>query len=130
MDEAEKNRIYNREYRKKNLKKIRENDAKYRLRNKEKIKAKDKRYMAENKEKRKITKAKYDANNKEKIAAYGAVANAVKTGKITKQPCTVCGDEQSQAHHEDYSKPLEVIWFCCFHHNQRHIELKELENEK
>jgi len=37
---------------------------------------------------------------------------AFKRGKLIKQPCVKCGDENSEMHHEDYTKPLEVIWLC------------------
>lgn len=43
----------------------------------------------------------------------------IKRGKIQRKPC-FCGDTNSQAHHEDYSKPLEVVWFCRKHHIELH----------
>lgn len=52
----------------------------------------------------------------EKIAARMKLYNAVKQGILKRQPCEVCGDPKSQAHHPDYSKPLEVIFLCSFHH--------------
>lgn len=36
----------------------------------------------------------------------------LRRGKIVRQPCEVCGLLNSQMHHDDYSKPLEVRWFC------------------
>ena len=50
--------------------------------------------------------------------------NEVDTGKIIKQPCSVCGKIKSEAHHPDYSKPLEVIWFCRSHHKLHHARTK------
>lgn len=44
----------------------------------------------------------------------------LKRGKIVKKPCEVCGSEKSQAHHDDYSKPLKVRWFCREHHLELH----------
>jgi len=41
---------------------------------------------------------------------------------LVPQPCRICKDD-AEAHHEDYSKPLEVDWLCSKHHIQRHIEL-------
>lgn len=42
-------------------------------------------------------------------------------GILTKQLCIVCGtNEMIEAHHEDYTKPLEVIWLCRNHHKQYH----------
>lgn len=46
-----------------------------------------------------------------------------KRGHLTPQPCRDCGSLQSQKHHEDYGKPLDVIWLCrpchlAHHRNQ------------
>ena len=48
----------------------------------------------------------------------------LKRGSIVKEPCAICGDSHAEAHHEDYSKPLEVIWLCREHHlsHHRHVE--------
>jgi len=37
-----------------------------------------------------------------------------------RRPCTVCGAMKSEAHHEDYSKPLEVTWLCRTCHKAEH----------
>lgn len=44
------------------------------------------------------------------------VAMRVRRGKMTKGPCEVCAEVKVEAHHEDYSKPLEVRWLCQKHH--------------
>ena len=44
----------------------------------------------------------------------------VKRGKVIKLPCEICGDPKSEAHHNDYSKPLDVIWFCRNCHMEYH----------
>jgi hypothetical protein len=49
------------------------------------------------------------------------VNKAMKGGYLKRLPCEVCGKEITQAHHEDYSKPLDVNWLCVRHHNDRHI---------
>jgi ribosomal protein S27AE len=50
----------------------------------------------------------------------------IKRGRVVKKSCSVCGNEKSEAHHEDYNKPLEVIWFCrkCHlnYHKQKKLE--------
>lgn len=46
--------------------------------------------------------------------------NAVIRGQIKKQPCEVCGIVKVDAHHPDYSKPLEVKWLCRKHHMEHH----------
>ena len=60
-----------------------------------------------------------------KQKAQNAVQNAVKYGKLIRLPCSVCGDQKSEGHHEDYSKPLEVVWLCRTHHAARHIEIND-----
>jgi hypothetical protein len=45
---------------------------------------------------------------------------ALKTGRIVKEPCRVCGALEVDGHHEDYFKPLEVVWLCRPHHAEVH----------
>ena len=40
---------------------------------------------------------------------------------LRKQPCAVCGEAKVEAHHHDYSKPLDVIWLCRSCHIKHHI---------
>lgn len=55
-----------------------------------------------------------------KKAASTAVNNAIRDGRLIRQPCEVCGHEIAQAHHDDYSKPLDVRWLCTTHHAEWH----------
>jgi hypothetical protein len=57
----------------------------------------------------------------EKYRAHTAVSNALKLKILFKLPCSVCGTtEDVHAHHDDYTKPLDVIWLCRKHHQERH----------
>jgi len=56
----------------------------------------------------------------QKELARVKVYNAKKSGKLVMQPCQVCGAIKTEAHHEDYTKPLDVIWLCRKHHMQVH----------
>jgi len=60
--------------------------------------------------------------NKEKRVAHYAVSNAVRDGRLDKQDaCTKCGSKKRiEAHHEDYSKPLDVEWLCLKCHRAKH----------
>ena len=58
--------------------------------------------------------------DEQKTRARLAVTHAVRDGLLSRLPCTVCGDREADAHHDDYSKPLEVVWLCRRHHMQRH----------
>lgn len=62
----------------------------------------------------------------EKRQARVTVGNAIRDGKLIPAPCERCGSEiEIHAHHEDYSKPLEVMWLCTTHHGERHREINE-----
>ena len=52
------------------------------------------------------------------------VRRAVLSGVIIKAPCVRCANENTVAHHEDYSKPLSVIWLCRKCHMARHAEMR------
>lgn len=68
-------------------------------------------------------KRRWYAENRFKKKANSAVRKAIKAGTITPQPCEVCGAQKVDAHHEDYSKPLDVHWLCRRHHAERHLEI-------
>lgn len=53
-------------------------------------------------------------------AIHKKVQRAVRSGRLIKMPCEICGNINSLAHHNDYSKPLEVIWLCHQHHKDMH----------
>jgi len=56
--------------------------------------------------------------------ANGKVAYAVRTGKLVPMPCVRCGLVPTNAHHEDYDRPLAVVWLCDGHHGARHREIR------
>lgn len=57
--------------------------------------------------------------NPAKRKAHNILSAALRDGKIKKKRCEVCG-KYAQAHHPDYSKPLEIVWLCPKHHKQIH----------
>ena len=63
------------------------------------------------------------AEDKRRQKAHNMVSNAVKTGKLVRQPCCRCGNPKTVAHHEDYDKPLDLMWLCQVCHTQRHKEI-------
>jgi hypothetical protein len=63
-----------------------------------------------------ITVMIWNEQNPEAYKAHYLVSNAIRDGRLEKLPCVVCGDSNSHAHHDDYSKPLEVRWLCAKHH--------------
>lgn len=61
--------------------------------------------------------------NPDRYHAVTAVSNAIRDGRLIKLFCEVCGDKKSQAHHDDYRKPLNVRWLCRKHHLEVHEKM-------
>ena len=83
-------------------------------------KARAERYLAK--------RAEYLRRHREaypdKDRARQIVNRALREGKIKVKPCVRCGFAFGiQAHHEDYSKPLDVTWLCTPCHGERHREI-------
>jgi hypothetical protein len=65
----------------------------------------------------------------ERRRALNKVTKAVRRGLLVPQPCERCGFEgrckdgrrKVHAHHDDYSKPLEVRWLCKACHHIEHL---------
>jgi len=58
--------------------------------------------------------------NKLKCRARYLVRKALRNRVLRKEPCRVCGESEAEAHHEDYDKPLDVVWLCKEHHKDLH----------
>ncbi len=50
----------------------------------------------------------------------------IKRGKLTKGLCIVCSSKETEAHHEDYTDPRSVTWFCRNHHLEYHKQKNEV----
>jgi hypothetical protein len=90
----------------------------------ERFLALNRKYIASDKGKQARARAqrRYRAKHKDRQRAHDAVAYAVKTGALEPLGCFVCG-AKAHAHHEDYSKPLDVVWLCDKHHKARHKQM-------
>ena len=75
----------------------------------------------QSKEQRAKACRRFRENHPDKKKAIYKSSNAIRDGKLTRKPCEVCGKEKAQAHHDDYSKPLDVRWLCVKHHNEHHV---------
>ena len=47
---------------------------------------------------------------------------AIARGVLVKSHCWRCKSREVQAHHDDYGRPLDVIWACPQHHADLHVE--------
>lgn len=71
---------------------------------------------------------KYYYENPLKTKARMKFAYEFRNGNIKKKPCNVCGDKETEAHHEDYNYPLDVIWLCDKHHKEIHVKKRRKES--
>lgn len=88
------------------------------------IQRSSKAFLEAHPERKKIYTARSRAAHPEKYKARTAVGNALRDGRLQRGPCEKCGAAKVEAHHEDYSKPLEVRWLCsrCHGHEHRTVE--------
>lgn len=63
------------------------------------------------------------SSNPVKAMAWNMVSNAIRDGRLERLPCEGCGAVPAQAHHHDYSKPLDVKWLCFVCHRKEHGQL-------
>jgi len=151
MNKEEK-KEYDRQYYLKNREKILARTEKYNKANRDLARKAALRYYNSHKEKVKeyqnsnpeiIKKCKqnYVATHKEEISKYGKeysknnrvkknvqnkVYRAKKQGKIIIPiKCEKCGKTRKlEAHHYDYSKPLDVVYLCNSCHQKEHLNIE------
>ena len=51
--------------------------------------------------------------------------HAIQAGRVNREPCSMCGKEQAEGHHEDYYQPLLIVWLCPPCHQATHRLDKE-----
>lgn len=70
---------------------------------------------------------KYRQEHPARTVARNAVNNAVRDRRL--MPWPVCAVPECickpEAHHPDYSRPLDVVWLCDLHHKAAHNIVRE-----
>jgi len=62
----------------------------------------------------------------EMYKAHTMVGNALRDGRLAKEPCLFCeATENIHGHHRDYAKPLDVVWLCAKCHRRLHATFPE-----
>ena len=88
-------------------------------------------YEAERDRKRRVTprykerhlaiQVLYRARHPERVRARDRLRYAVRTGKVVREDCAVCGMKPTQGHHHNgYDHPFDVTWLCSKHHGEMH----------
>lgn len=78
------------------------------------------------KERKRLAARKQSAESKKRKAAAVSVNNAVRDGRMFKQPCWVCGELEVQGHHPDYDSVYDVVWLCTKHHGEVHRDFDHI----
>jgi hypothetical protein len=84
-----------------------------------KVAARHRAWRAANPGSRKEENRRFREEHPDRVRVYWKVDNAIRSGRLVPEPCHICGDK-AVAHHQDYSKPLEVEWLCPYHHSKAH----------
>lgn len=88
------------------------------IREKDRLRGKSEKRIARNAENVK----RYRERNAKRYKANNKLNNALRDGKIQKLPCFICGVENTEGHHPDYDRPLDVVWLCAEHHKEIHLK--------
>lgn len=59
-----------------------------------------------------------------KERARRMLRDAVRRGRLTRQPCERCGNPKTAGHHTNYKRPLHVHWLCRPCHDAEHAAIK------
>lgn len=100
----------------------------YAEKNRERLNEKSRVRRLNSKEQDSAYRERFKVECAPKIAAKTSVWSHLLTGRMERKPCEQCGDVKSDAHHDDYAKPLEVRWLCRKHHARWHSENGEAPN--
>ena len=65
--------------------------------------------------------ARWEQKYPEKRRAHKVVEKALDAGRIQRMDCECCGEKKTHAHHDDYSRPLDVRWLCARCHKREHM---------
>jgi hypothetical protein len=120
-------KLWREKNREKNEKNIALQCRKYRTENKENLYEKAKLWREKNKEKYCQSIKRHHEQNPHKRRARQRLFYHIKKGNMTRPNfCSKCNKECiPEAHHEDYTKALDVKWLCRSCHGYEHRIIKE-----
>lgn len=112
-----------------NPEKVKEIRRRYQDNSRDKKREYQRKWSKANPDKLRNHRGNWRKQHPEKRQACREVYNAVKKGLLNKpEKCSKCdGRGIIEGHHENYSKPLEVVWLCIFCHKRLHRDLADKE---
>lgn len=116
--------LRSKDYRLRNPLVVREADRKKVRDNPELYRRIQSQWNQNNPERRRLHKRKWADGNRQARQAHWTLGNALRSGKIVRpKQCQKCGKlGKIEAHHSDYSKPLQVQWLCSACHGETRIK--------
>ena len=87
----------------------------------------NRRWLAANRDKANASSMTWYHEHPQQAKATRAVNNAIRDGRLRRRPCSECGAPQGDAHHEDYSKPFDIVWLCHPCHMRHHRRIPDEE---
>lgn len=95
--------------------------------NREHVNKTHREYADKNRPKLAEYKARHRKLHPDRAKARNAITMKLAKLRLTPLPCATCQATPTQAHHKDYSKPLEVTWLCRKHHLEAHNKVQRIE---
>lgn len=71
-------------------------------------------------EQERARRRRWAREHKDQVNAMMRINKYIKSGLVSRKPCEICGETKSHAHHDDYTRPLNVRWLCPVHHKEWH----------
>jgi hypothetical protein len=84
-----------------------------------------KKWRKNNRVKQRAYNRAWSIKNPEKWRAHRALRRALLAGIVVKSLCEICFEKKVEAHHDDYSQPLDVRWLCRKCHVKVHPHTKK-----
>lgn len=112
----------------KNIEKIRAYKAKWRSENRESCRKLSTKWQKSHRARCNELNYISRKRNPKTQQARHFVFNQILKGTLIRQPCEICGEIKSEAHHYlGYEEKhwLDVQWLCVKHHNEANINLKK-----
>ncbi len=100
-------------------------NALYRSQHPELVTERKRRYRTRNRKAIRDNERLYRSNHPERGRAKTNLYCAVKSGKLSRRPCEICGGLDVHGHHFDYDRQLDVVWLYRSHHMKLHGGHKE-----
>ena len=92
----------------------------------------DKQYYKGHKADYIVRNKKWREEHPKEYKAHADMNTAIVAGRLVKPAvCSNCNrGGKIEGHHEDYDKPLEIVWLCIRCHNDRHVEIRRRYDRK